>query len=355
MSKFVETRGVLVLVICGFGLACKTGRDISDSPSDAGNGGRISTDAHGDAPAGSAGDHGSGGAGQAGVAASGGAPGGAGGTGGASGSGGASGTGGATGTGGAGGTGGVFGTGGMSPSGGAGGGAPSCQVNATQCSTDGLQTCGTNGQWGMAVPCGPNQACGGAVGSAKCTCASTCTVGVPECTSSTSLGSCAAGPNSCNVQSTAACGSGLVCERFAPASCADPSWAEWPVPPSISPTGYTDNGDDTVTDRATGLMWEKTGAITSMTQPAAVMYCATTVRTGGHSDWRLPSKIELLSIVDYGESNLPSMNAIFGGIISGYWSSTPFAGTSNAWYVSFGYGASVSYDMTGLFFVRCVR
>ena len=211
-------------------------------------------------------------------------------------------------------TGGVLGTGGVSPSGGAGGGVASCQVNATQCSMDGLQTCGTNGQWGMAVPCGPNQTCGGAVGSAKCTCASTCTVGVTECASSTSLGSCAAGPNSCNVQSTAACGSGLVCERFAPASCADPSWAEWPVPPSTSPTGYTDNGDGTVTDNTTGLMWEKTGANTPMTQPAAVTYCATMATTGGHSDWRLPSKIELLSIVDYGRSS-PSINPIFMGTL----------------------------------------
>jgi hypothetical protein len=180
-------------------------------------------------------------------------------------------------------------------------------------------------------------------------------VGVTECVSSTSLGSCAAGSNGCNVQSTAACGAGLVCERLAPASCVDPRWAEWPVPPSTSPTGYTDNGDGTVTDSTTGLMWEKTGTPTAMTQPAAVTYCATMATTGGHSDWRLPSKIELLSIVDYGRYG-PSVNAIFTGTLLNYWSSTLAAGsTSLAWGVSFSIGDPNNTGMTNPYFVRCVR
>lgn len=286
------------------------------------------------------------------------ASGGTGGTSPVNGSGGAPGSGGGgRGTGGIVATGGVLGTGGVSPSGGSGGGGPACQMNATQCATNGLQTCGTNGQWGMVVPCGSNQACSGAIGSAKCLCASTCTVGAIECASSTSLGSCAAGPDSCNVQSTTACGGGLVCERLAPASCADPRWAEWPVPSSTSPTGYTDNGDGTVTDRTTGLMWEKTGTTTAMTHPAAVTYCATMARTGGHSDWRLPSKIELVSIVDYGRDD-PSINPIFTGTqLNSYWSSIlPYAGiTSAAWCVEFGAGSAEGLNLTEGAYVRCVR
>lgn len=323
-------------------------------------------------------------------------------------------SGGATGSGGGGrgaggiaGTGGGIGSGGISASGGAGGGVPTCQVNATQCATNGLQTCGTNGQWGMAVPCGPHQTCGGAVGPAKCTCnvdpvckgvgktcasttmlaacmqdaqscsyaASTstcttgacagaagaaacscasCTAGVMECLSSTSLGSCAAGPNSCNVQNVTACGAGLVCGRLAPASCADPRWAEWPVP-STAPTGYTDNADGTVTDSVTGLMWEKTGTTTAMTQPAAVTYCATMATTGGHSDWRLPSRIELVSIVDYGRN--PRISPLFTGTASSdYWSSTSSAENSSfAWFVHFGNGSTDVDDTSGMGNVRCVR
>jgi hypothetical protein len=320
----------------------------------------------------------------------------------------AAGTGGTSSGGRSGGTGGATpGTGGVSPSGGAGGGVAGCQVNATQCTMNALQTCGTDRQWGMAVPCGPRQTCSGAVGAAKCTCnadpvckgggktcasmtmlatcmqdaqscyyaASTstctmgtcggaggsaacscaCTVGATECVSSTSLGTCATGPNSCNVQSIATCGGGLVCERVAPASCADPSWAEWPVPPTTSPTGYTDNGDGTITDSVTGLMWEKTGPTTWMMYPAAVTYCGTMATTGGHRDWRLPSTIELMSIVDYGRSD-PSINPIFIGTTSTYyWSSTLYVGTSLVWSVNFYDGAVKGIDMTSLVGVRCVR
>jgi len=166
-----------------------------------------------------------------------------------------------------------------------------------------------------------------------------------------------AGTNSCNhVQSTTACGGGLVCERIAPPSCADPRWAEWPVPATTSPAGYIDNGDGTVTDSTTGLMWEKTTAPTDMTQPAAVTYCATMATTGGHSDWRLPSKIELVSIVDYGRSK-PSINPIFiGPPATSYWSSTPLAGsTSSAWYVYFEFGGASDNELTAMLNVRCVR
>jgi len=196
-------------------------------------------------------------------------------------------------------------------------------------------------------------ATGGAGGGS---CPSTCTVGASACATSTSLGSCAAGSDGCSVESTAACGGRLVCERAVSASCADPWWAEWPVPPTTRPDGYTDNGDGTVTDGATGLMWEKTGAAATMSQPAAIAYCATMATTGGHNDWRLPAKIELLSIVDYERWN-PSMNPIFTRAASDvYWSSVPYAATSSsAWAVNFGYGFAYFMDMALTYQVRCVR
>jgi len=173
--------------------------------------------------------------------------------------------------------------------------------------------------------------------------------------SGTSLRSCAAGPNSCNVQNTTACGSGLVCERVALANCADPQWAEWPVP-SASPPGYTDNGDGTVTDNITKLIWEKTYTTEPLTQTAALTYCATMARTGGYSDWRLPSKIELLSIVDYGRTT--ALNPIFIGPLNpngdSCWSSTPVAGSaSQAWSVV--NGQTFTGPTTIKDGVRCVR
>jgi len=68
---------------------------------------------------------------------------------------------------------------------------------------------------------------------------------------------------------------------------------------AANPASYTDNGDGTVTDKITGLMWEKgsSGPYASWSQ--AVAHCPT-LTLGGHNDWRLPTRIELLSLVDYG-------------------------------------------------------
>ena len=59
---------------------------------------------------------------------------------------------------------------------------------------------------------------------------------------------------------------------------------------------YTDNGDDTITDNVTGLMWQKTIKKISWSQAAADAAATT---TGGHTDWRLPDIKELYSIINF--------------------------------------------------------
>lgn len=61
---------------------------------------------------------------------------------------------------------------------------------------------------------------------------------------------------------------------------------------------FIDNGDGTVTDNATGLMWEQTDSGLSMNWEDALFY-AELATTGGYLDWRLPDVKELQSIVDY--------------------------------------------------------
>jgi hypothetical protein len=124
----------------------------------------------------------------------------------------------------------------------------------------------------------------------------------------------------------------------------------------VSPSAYTDNGDGTVTDNVTGLMWQSPPTNTTMTQPAAVTYCTTMLATGGHHDWRLPTKIELLSLVDYGRST-PSINPVFTDFVSAYyWSSTLVAGTpGSAWIVYFYTGYPDRIPMSYPNYVRCVR
>ncbi len=60
---------------------------------------------------------------------------------------------------------------------------------------------------------------------------------------------------------------------------------------------YRDNGDGTVTDLNTGLMWVKArGQKTTWEQ---AMAGARTCRTGGYSDWRAPTIKELYSLIDF--------------------------------------------------------
>jgi Protein of unknown function (DUF1566) len=75
---------------------------------------------------------------------------------------------------------------------------------------------------------------------------------------------------------------------------------------------YQDNGDGTVTDLNTGLMWEKQSDDASIHDRDQLFTWAnapthiTALNSGGfagHNDWRLPNARELLSLVDYGAAN----------------------------------------------------
>lgn len=61
--------------------------------------------------------------------------------------------------------------------------------------------------------------------------------------------------------------------------------------------GFTDNGDGTITDNNTGLMWQKTpGAKVTWAQASAG---ASSFSLAGHNDWRLPTIKELYSLIDF--------------------------------------------------------
>ena len=64
---------------------------------------------------------------------------------------------------------------------------------------------------------------------------------------------------------------------------------------------FVDNGDGTVTDRATGLTWAQADSGTGMTWEEALQY-AEDLKLAGHDDWRLPNAKELQAIVDYTRS-----------------------------------------------------
>jgi len=64
---------------------------------------------------------------------------------------------------------------------------------------------------------------------------------------------------------------------------------------------FRDNGDGTITDRATGLTWMQMDSARAMNWEEALQY-ASSRQFAGYSDWRLPNAKELQSIVDYSRS-----------------------------------------------------
>jgi len=71
--------------------------------------------------------------------------------------------------------------------------------------------------------------------------------------------------------------------------------------PEYGKNRFVDNGDGTVTDQATGLMWQQADSGKGMNWADALGY-AGTLHVAGHADWRLPNAKELQSIVDYTRS-----------------------------------------------------
>ncbi|MBW1744407.1 MAG: DUF1566 domain-containing protein [Deltaproteobacteria bacterium] len=94
---------------------------------------------------------------------------------------------------------------------------------------------------------------------------------------------------------------------------------------------FRDNGDGTVTDITTGLMWQQTEA-KAMTWERALAYCEK-LALAGYTDWKLPNIRELSSLLS-DSCQEPSIDkAHFPGCRpSHYWSST-----TNALYPTFGW------------------
>jgi hypothetical protein len=120
--------------------------------------------------------------------------------------------------------------------------------------------------------------------------------------------------------------------------------------------GYVDNGNGTVTDTSTGLMWQKDTAWGTYTWDMAKAYCEN-LTLGEQSDWRLPTRIELQSIVDYNAYG-PSIDTAFFPDTKAkrYWSSTFSQGHQEAvWYVDFFDGEVSENVRRALQYVRAVR
>ncbi|MBP5435570.1 DUF1566 domain-containing protein [bacterium] len=118
-------------------------------------------------------------------------------------------------------------------------------------------------------------------------------------------------------------------------------------------TTQTISGKVVVTDSKTGLMWQKE-YVTGKTWQQALKYCEE-LTYAGYSDWRLPNKNELASLINYEKSGAPY--SYFPDMPSYYfWSSSTLSDYPNpAWGVGFESGY-VFYDYKSYsIYVRCVR
>jgi hypothetical protein len=149
-------------------------------------------------------------------------------------------------------------------------------------------------------------------------------------------------------------------------TCGSHKWACWPMP---NPAG---NGPNTasyttangmVHDNVTCLDWQQVTSTTTYTVTDAIAYCAT-VTLGGFSDWRVPTRVEMSSIMDWTRS--PATDAAFTSA-SGFhktgsnWILTvkqigAGAGKDFAWSFNMGDGiVSNALSAATLSRVRCVR
>lgn len=114
-----------------------------------------------------------------------------------------------------------------------------------------------------------------------------------------------------------------------------------------------------VRDPITGLIWERTPPITGLTHAAALTYCDG-LNLDGFDDWRLPTFLELVSIMDFGSSVPAFASSAFPGIPqnSNYWTSSDRATDASQAFVLNTNWATTTYSSKATSadrLARCVR
>ena len=120
---------------------------------------------------------------------------------------------------------------------------------------------------------------------------------------------------------------------------------------------FVDNGDGTVTDTVSGLMWQQ-ATNSGLNWQQALAYCET-MGLADRSDWRLPTRHELQSLVDYSANSPAFDTTVFPDTgAERYLTSTTVSNSvDNAWYVYFKFGivTTISKTTVELFCFRAVR
>jgi hypothetical protein len=195
------------------------------------------------------------------------------------------------------------------------------------------------------------------------------------CQAGACVGECAPQENRCNALQPQSCNAsgafenaGSACTGKASSNCSSVSgtcvsraWALWPMPnPANSglphPANFTLSSGVAV-DNVTGLEWQRDFSSTAFTTGSdeAKAYCSS-LSTGGYSDWRLPSRIELLSLMDLPLGNrATAIDSIAFPLTptGAFLTSSPLSGSISYYTVSFNLGKVATDVFSGR--ARCVR
>ncbi len=156
-------------------------------------------------------------------------------------------------------------------------------------------------------------------------------------------------------------------EGGAVSASVDVDWAQWPIANSFTdttlprPMSFKDNGNGTVTDQVTGLVWQQTVSGVMMKWSSAATYCAGINKTGVTTTWRLPTFIELVSMLDYSDTGTIDVDTTYfpntPTDTTPFWTATPDDGDPGDGYAVSVYmtdGTSELDDETTALYVRCV-
>ncbi|MCX8478901.1 MAG: DUF1566 domain-containing protein [Chitinophagales bacterium] len=130
------------------------------------------------------------------------------------------------------------------------------------------------------------------------------------------------------------------------------------IPGATLPSRFTDNGDSTITDNLTGLIWQKYASNDTMSWENALTRAESST-TAQNNDWRLPNIKEIASINNVKANNPSAYSSVFPNLKAyNFWSSTSqFNHASNAWYIDFkNFGLTSYMDKANRqAYIICVR